>query len=99
MSKGGERLSKISSFFDSMNTNFNVKVDTLVTKKKYELNLGLYDEKTAIGFLKQDDKTVGVASANFVKIDAEKIPMHEIVVNLKWNRFWHAFQENLLGKQ
>lgn len=96
--KGGKSLSTITSVYDSMNTNLNIKVDALVTKKKYELNFGLFDEKSALGSLKQDGKSVGIASVGFEPITTNgKIVLHDIVLNLRWNRFWHEFQENLLG--
>ncbi len=98
LKKGGKSVSSIKSVYDSINTNLNVQVDAFVTKKNYQLNFGLLNESFAIGNLKQDGKFVGIASVELAPVKlSESLVLHDLVLNLKWNRFWHNFQENLLG--
>jgi hypothetical protein len=97
LSQGGDKLSQLTSEFDADNNRLTVTVQALKSNTKYTLRFGLFNESLASVVLEQTNgETLLVpliGSLGVVHSDDHD----NLVLNLRWNRFWKEMQENILG--
>jgi len=91
--RAGQRLSSLKSIFDSDNNNFDVRIDG--SSNKYRFNFGIFNETLANAHVlnEEPDIVLGLATLQVTKNDE----YNNLVLSLRWNRFWADIQRDLLG--
>ena len=96
LSQDSTKLSNIVSIFDAKNANFDVKINGLVSNNKYRFNFGVFDETLANAYVKDENtnKVLGKVSMQVAKNEDNH---YELIMSMKWNRFWKLIQQDILG--
>lgn len=96
LSEGGKQLSNVLSKFDAKNTAFTVVVKGLATGNSYKFNFGVFSETVADASV-LDLNTNKFLGKTSVKIDKSWNGENELVVNMRWNRFWRQIIADIQG--
>lgn len=97
LSESGKALSNVVSKFDAKNNDFTVVVKGLATGNNYKFNFGVFSETIADASVLDlnTNKVLGKTSVQIVKSQTFDEP--ELVVNMRWNRFWRQIISDIQG--
>ena len=93
LSRDGTTVSSIISRFNAANTDFNVVVTGKTTNDKYNFNFGVFNETLASAVTTKNGKILGKTTLQIANTDG----LNELVMSIKFNRFWRDVQEDILG--
>ena len=96
LSQGSQKLSTIVSKFNAKSTVFDVTIDGLATNNKYNFNFGVFNETLATAQLRDVNKD-NLLSKTQMQIVKNEDNYNELVMSMKWNRFWKQLQTDILG--
>ena len=92
--QNSNQLSHIVSNFDANATNLDVRIFGHKSNNQYRFNFGVFDETLANAYIKNGDEVLGKASLQIVE---NQNNIHELVMSMKWNRFWKSIQQEIFG--
>ena len=102
----GEVMSSLESNFDSNKNEFDVNLNALRSRQKYNLNVGVYNESLAnavIRHVSNNNNLMGVGSLQIVNIYDSEISEDNdnryLQLSLKWNRFWNKIYNDIFSKR